>query len=346
MRLGDDSYVPRGPAESGRIRAYADAKLRHLSQAHDVLNDKTKFMKYMETLTNDILGVGSRCASPTAKVGRPAAQEQQLAPSSSSSSEQSAYVPQVISNDMREASYSALGKLQQIRRNVATMLGGGSDSRRVVQVQGVSSQAEVRHIESGYPFRVADGRQTATQAETQGGGGRENELPAAQNVQDSLSLPMLHREPSSPVRENPVVKSFDSEARDSDVFSRMPAAPVLTIAGTSVPVPAPVPVSVPVPMTDHALHAAAPAPVRDAASVPVPSMHDGELDFSGSWKGRPERGRYQEIESVSVMGWAPRPDAAEGASRGSPRPTLSMRGSVDLSEMTLTGYKDLTGHLP
>lgn len=341
MNRGDDSYVPKGPAESGRIRAYAEAKLRHLSQAHDVLNDKTKFMLYMESLTNDILGVGSRRTTPTAKVGTSVAREHQTAPSSSSSSssEQSAYVPQVISNDMREASYSALGKLQQIRRNVATVIGGGGDSRALMQE--ASWHAEVRHVESGYPFRAADGRQTATQitAQMYSDEGRENEMPAAPNVQDSLSLPKLHREPSSPVREASVVKSFDLEAHDSDGFSSIPPASVPTTAATLS--------HIPVPVSVHASHAAEPAPaVRDAAPVPGPRMNDGELDFSGSWKGRPERGRYQETESASVKGWAPRLDAAGGAPGGSPRPTLSMRGSVDLSAMTLDGFKDLTGHLP
>lgn len=76
--------------------------------------------------------------------------------------------------------------------------------------------------------------------------------------------------------------------------------------------------------------------------VAAPKVEDGELDFSGTWKGvKGERGRYTaKIDAALAAGGS----SAERADSQVPLTTITLRGSVDLSGMSLEGLKSLTGH--
>lgn len=287
------------------MRKFSDDKLRQLVDSPHLMADKLKFMAWLEGLTNDILGITSERATPTSRLGRAIATTASSSSSSSSSSASSAmedldeekYVSQHISADMREPSFAALGKLQQIRANVASLLSGNgakpSGARRAHQREKEPSMS----INSEYPFSSsfkaaaggAEARGEATNVQN------ENERP--------MAMPTLNRAPSPTrlPREQTVDKSVDASA---------PLPPAAQAAAT-------------------------------ASSLPEPKLDDGsgELDFSGTWKSaRGERGRYHATIDTSIV----RPPA--GKNSGDAQTTITLRGSVDLSGLSLEGVRALSGN--
>ena len=298
--------MPSGPSDQARVRNFSDDKLRQLVDSPHLMADKLKFMAWLEGLTNDILGITSERSTPTSRLGRAIATTASSSSSSSSSSASSAmddldeerYVSQHISADMREPSFAALGKLQQIRANVASLLSGNgakpSGTSRATQREEEPNMP----IHSEYPFSSSF-KAAAGGAEAMGEATivqNENERPKA--------TPTLNRAPS-PMRlprEQVVDKSVDASA----------------------PLPHP-----------------APAAAATSSSLPEPKMDDGfvELDFSGTWKSaRGERARYHATIDTNIV----QPPA--GKNSGDAQTTITLRGSVDLSGLSLEGVRALSGN--
>jgi len=320
-------YVPKGPCEVAKVRHFAELKLRQVLEAPQLLNDKTRFLNYMEGLTNDILGVGNERSSATARAGKPQGGGPSLIQEAvvGGGASYSGYVAEPISADLREPSYTALSKLQHIRQNVAAMLGGEASTTFAApgareQGRGGASTLEQRHtrgemlrppclVESKssteYPFTSSKGQKSSAAESFE----REEDLVTDKenNVEKINNLQLPRRAPS-PTRRT------DGHAVSTAESDRIMAPAQAELNAERAPE---------VPSSE---------PTFAAAN---PRIEDGELDFSGTWKStKGECGRYKaSIDTKAV-------NAGEGA----PQTTITLRGSVDLSGMSLEGFKSLTGH--
>jgi len=309
------------------VRHFAELKLRQVLEAPQLLNDKTRFLDYMEGLTNDILGVGTERSSATARVGKPqgGGPTQTQEAFGEGGALYSSYVAEPISADLREPSYTALSKLQHIRQNVAAMLGGEAPTTFAAPVvrepgRGGSSTLEQRHtrgetlrppclIESKssteYPFTSSKGQKSSAAESFE----HEEDLVTDKenNLEKINNLQLPHRAPS-PTRRG------DGHAVATTESDRMMAPALAALSAERAPE---------VPSSEPTLAAA------------NPRIEDGELDFSGTWKStKGECGRYKaSIDTKAV-----------NAGEGTPQMIITCRGSVDLSGMSLEGFKSLTGH--
>lgn len=328
-------YVPSGPCEISRVRQFSEAKLRALTESPALMNDKTKFMDWMESLTNDILGISSERSSITARQGKPLPSDNETAPSSSSSSSSlkfnSGYISQPIDASMREPSYTALGKLQQIRQNVANMLGDPMHinsvssperpaySSRPVKRQLTGSQLHLHqenekpdNIRSEYPFSQTAAASSVFEEQN------ENVDPAA-----SLQSMPAPRGALSPAR-HPRDTRESQDSLQGEPTSSIPEVPAATVTSNASAAPT-------IPESANSYP-------RKAVPAAAPRTEDGELDFSGTWKSaRGDRGRYQGLIDTTAQ-------STTGGVSSLPRTTITLRGSVDLSGMSLEGLKGLTGH--
>ena len=336
---GAAEYIPAGPCGVAKVRHFAESRLRYVSESPQLLSDKTRFMGYMESLTNDILGVRAERSSPTSRIG--VALE---APSSSSSGSLGSstrgtpdFVSEPISADLREPSYSALGKLQHLRQNVAAMLGGGSSTAGPA---GFSPGRKGKGDAAGLPPRQQQRRQLHMPRvdESQPVDG-VNEYPfSSKSIATSASLDDGFKENDNPVV--PVLRSAPSPLRVEQEHEEGEevASPALSVPSTAR-------AAVAATVANKATDPVAAKLVSSSSSslqAAAPKVEDGELDFSGTWKGvRGERGRYTaKIDTTLAAGGS----SAGRADSQVPLTTITLRGSVDLSGMSLEGLKSLTGH--
>ena len=117
-----------GPAESARIRAAAEEKLSELFQSTKLLQEKSSFLAWTNSITNDLIGVGSK-KKLGSKNNSPTNNQSQHSPSSSSSSSSSpssgmvSYTIPEMTNDMKYPSFLSLDKLRALRENVSNVMG-------------------------------------------------------------------------------------------------------------------------------------------------------------------------------------------------------------------------------
>jgi len=134
-RVFPREYIPSGPSESMRIRAFAEEKLRSLTSEDNVslTRDRIKFLAWMEGISNDILGIGG--PSTTAVPPKSSQLHAQLS-SSSSSSSFSDFPPSAnggsdthplpytsLIGEMREPSTTSLSKLKSMRSSLTQAYG-------------------------------------------------------------------------------------------------------------------------------------------------------------------------------------------------------------------------------
>ena len=120
----EEAYIPMGPAESARIRAAAEGKLSELFQSSKLLQEKSAFLAWTNSITNDLIGVGSKKQGN--KNNSPTNNQGQHSPSSSSSSSSSGMVSHAIpemTDDMKYPSFLSLDKLRALRENVSNVMG-------------------------------------------------------------------------------------------------------------------------------------------------------------------------------------------------------------------------------
>ena len=319
MRGTLSDYVPAGPCEVAKVRGYAEAKLREVSGSAQLLNDKTRFMDYMERLTNDILGVNSERSSATARVGSALASAPASSSSSASAPEYQAAQP--ISADLREPSYSSLSKLQSIRHNVAALLGGGdaapqrSPGRPAAAGGGGGGGAAVRGTASSPALqRQARGQLLRPHV------AESNSIDIASEYPFAKAAAAGRPQPASPLR----------ETKENETPLNRGAPPSSFLLDVNLP-------AAPEPQAASSAQADAPA----AGASNAPRMEDGELDFSGTWKSaKGERRRY--VATVDTR--AATSSGGADSSALPPQTTITLRGSVDLSGISLEGLKSLTGH--
>eukprot|EP01033_Poteriospumella_lacustris_P020604 gene20604-15133_t len=100
----DAQYLPRGPAPMIRERELADNCLRQLLGAPELLQDRSGFLKYMDHITNEVLGISHD------RLRR----EEQHAAKTTAAMHQT-QIRQSITDDMRLASNTSLDKLRHLR---------------------------------------------------------------------------------------------------------------------------------------------------------------------------------------------------------------------------------------
>ena len=104
-----EEYRPSGPCESSRVRKFADESLDYVRASPELTTDKAKFMIWMQSLTNDILDVhevkriNATVEAPSSSSSSRGLQNKDTKYASSMPTP-NAFVPSVISADMREVS--------------------------------------------------------------------------------------------------------------------------------------------------------------------------------------------------------------------------------------------------
>eukprot|EP00607_Mallomonas_marina_P010024 CAMPEP_0182422298 /NCGR_PEP_ID=MMETSP1167-20130531/7940_1 /TAXON_ID=2988 /ORGANISM="Mallomonas Sp, Strain CCMP3275" /LENGTH=189 /DNA_ID=CAMNT_0024600233 /DNA_START=151 /DNA_END=716 /DNA_ORIENTATION=- len=109
----NSDYIPKAPAESIRIRLYAEEKYAQLKQS-PATEDKSKFMDWLNNLNKEILGITPKYTDTA---------EKQASHYSSGGFTDTHNKPVQITNDMRQPSFPSLYKLQSLRDSIAYSVG-------------------------------------------------------------------------------------------------------------------------------------------------------------------------------------------------------------------------------
>lgn len=350
--------MPVGPAESPRVREFAETSLR--SMPMDALTDKMRFLARMKALDNRILGIQSKEQQYAASMGKKLLAETALASSSVyKANSGSGYVPMTISPDMRVASSSSLEKIRNLRHNVTISLNKnsafGSERGRGASVQNVPSSASVLNY-----TECADSTDFSAPADTTTGRTPVKHSTGELKTTGSAcsAADMVMNESKMTRGECVVTREKDEEEVDNsggsaskETGEEAPSAAGADEANQER-------IRTPAPASEDGIAGASSMSESNKTEVPLsiseevdPSSRNdaqphkalyspkfnekGELDFSGSYKEhdsipvKTDARMTASLEESAASVWLVKPD---------------VKKSIDLSGLSLEELKELQGH--